>query len=454
MSTYDAVPYTSLPYPRTHPDHLHAMARLFGVRAAPVEDCRVLEIGCGAGANLLARAAGLPRSRCVGIDASEGEIARARDVAAGAGIENVTLRAIDAAGARGLGAFDYVIVHGVLSWVAPDVRRAILRLVSASLAEHGVAYASYNVHPGWHLRGAVRGMLRYHAAPLDDPRARIAAARATLDWLSARVGRDGGAFRAVLDEELERLAAADDTYLFHELLEDENHPLWFHELVDEARACGLAWLAEADPAATVRVRASPRAHAALRAVAGDDPIRIEQHFDFLRGRSFRASLLVREGHARVEAAGDALVELVAASRGAGDLAIDDPIVEGALATLATAWPDGVPIAELAPAHAAELADRLAPLHAAGHVELRARRLGLARGDVARPLATSLARNQARGAGPVTNLRHEPIPLGEHERAVLALADGTRDRAAIVAQVPDAERALEVLARFALLREAD
>ncbi|MBI2393310.1 MAG: methyltransferase regulatory domain-containing protein [Deltaproteobacteria bacterium] len=441
MSTYDAVPYTSLPYPRTHPDHLHAMARLFGVRAASVTACRVLEIGCGSAGNLVGMAVDLPEATFVGVDPSEGEIARGRALAEAVGSTNVTLHvgSVDAVD----GPFDYVIAHGVLSWVAPEVRRAILEQGRARLSQNGVFYASYNVFPGWHLRCAVRGMLQQHGSE-GDPTARLRDARTFLDWLSARVGRDGGAFRAVLDEEVERLAGADDAYFFHEHLEEHNHPLWFRDFAAEARELGLQWLCEADPAATVRARAAPRAFEALRAVAGDDPISIEQHFDFLRGRSFRASLLVHLEHVRREVSGEELVDLVAASRGPGDLWIEDATLAEALARLSSRWPDGAPIAELSDDPAA-LADALAPLHAAGVVELRARVLGLAGEGLERPWASPLARLQARGPARVTNLRHEPIDLSADERAVLVRLDATA--------VPAADEAIvRRLAQLAFLRD--
>jgi SAM-dependent methyltransferase len=437
-SSYDAVPYTSLPYPRTHPDHLHAMARLFGVRAPNVETSRVVELGCGSAGNLLAMAATMPAARFVGIDASIGEIERGRAVVESLGLANLELIAGDAA-APLPGEFDYVIAHGLLSWVPPETRRSILLRALEALSPNGVVYASYNVNPGFQLRAMVRSMLRYHAAE-GTPAERIVRSRALLTWLSQRVARDAGAYRAVLDDEQERLAAADDGYLFHEHLEDNNHALWFHELAAEARSLGLQWLAEADPAAPVRALANPRAYASLREVAGDDPIAIEQHFDFLRGRSFRASLLVHAAHRRVETVPQG--DLYAASGGSPDVEETEVLRE-----LARAWPDAVAVEELDAA-------ALMPLHAASIVELRARPLHLARFDAESVWTSPFARYQALRSGPVTNLRHEPIPLAEPERQLLMLLDG-RTRAslegALGARFP-LGLTLATLARLAFLRD--
>lgn len=408
MSTYDRLPYTSLPYPRTHPDHLFAMARTFGLPAAPVESCRVLEIGCGSAGNLLAMAEGLPNASFVGVDPSAGEIDRGRALVDELGLGNLRLLAGTADDVEG--SFDYVVTHGVLSWVNPEIRRSILARGRALLAEHGVFYASYNVLPGWYLRGAVRGMLRRHV-PDAPPEEQVHAARGLIDWLSRRITRDGGAFRTVLDEEIARLAAADDTYLFHELLEEHNHPMWFEELVEEARAAGLAWLGEADPAANVSRLASPRTLDSLRAIAGDDPIRIEQHFDFLRARTFRASLLVHARHTRRES--DCYDELFVACRGPDDTFLPDPTLASAIDRLAEVWPDALPFTELG-----VTAAQLAPLHSAGIVELRGRSLGLSRPPHVGAKASPLSLLQARGDGPVVNRRHEPLPLTAEERTAL------------------------------------
>src|SRR5688500_10670026 len=91
-TAYDRVPYPTGTYSQTHVRRLAAMARLFGVNAPDVRTCRVLEIGCGEGANLLGMAVDLPESQFVGIDISQSAIDRANELAADAGVENVTFR--------------------------------------------------------------------------------------------------------------------------------------------------------------------------------------------------------------------------------------------------------------------------------------------------------------------------------------------------------------------------
>src|SRR5688572_30112820 len=96
-TAYDRVPYPTATYTQTHVRRLAAIGRLFGVNAPDIRTCRVLEIGCGEGANLVNMAVDLPESQFVGIDISQTAIARATALACQAHVENVTFRHMDVA---------------------------------------------------------------------------------------------------------------------------------------------------------------------------------------------------------------------------------------------------------------------------------------------------------------------------------------------------------------------
>src|SRR5437016_14382236 len=97
MNSYDEVPYPSSAYPETHPDRLATLATLLGMRPAPVERCRVLELGCAGGGNLIPMAEGLPESTFVGIDLSARQVAAGQTVIQHLGLRNVTLRQVNLA---------------------------------------------------------------------------------------------------------------------------------------------------------------------------------------------------------------------------------------------------------------------------------------------------------------------------------------------------------------------
>src|SRR4051794_40335792 len=138
-TSYDEVPYGNYVFSYTHPDRVGAVAALHGMTPAPVERCRVLELGCGTGANLVPMAEESPGSTFVGIDLSPRQIDMGREVVAALGLKNLDLRPLSILDVDdGLGRFDYVICHGVFSWVPPAVQDKILDVCVRNLAPQGV----------------------------------------------------------------------------------------------------------------------------------------------------------------------------------------------------------------------------------------------------------------------------------------------------------------------------
>ena len=195
------MPYESLPFAQTHPSRLATVATLFGLRPPRVERCRVLELGCASGGNLVPLAEALPDSWFVGVDLSakrqiaDGELHVIRKT----GLSNVSLRHASITDIDDTyGHFDYVLCHGVFSWVPKDVQDRILDVCANHLTPNGIAYISYNTYPGWHMRGVIRDMMRYHAFRFDAPDQRIGQARAILDFLAQSVRQDAGAYNVLL----------------------------------------------------------------------------------------------------------------------------------------------------------------------------------------------------------------------------------------------------------------
>ena len=214
---YDELPYADYCFPRTHPEHLFAVSALCGRPAPPFARCRVLELGCARGANLLPMALDLPESEFVGVDLSEVQVAEARRRAEALGLRNVSFRAESVEALSQDAPFDYVICHGVYSWVPPAARDAILAVCRERMRPGGVAYVSFNALPGWNALRTLRDFLLEHAPPGPAVQ-RVARARLALSVLdeSLRAEADASIPRApsISEETLVVVSAATEGTIF------------------------------------------------------------------------------------------------------------------------------------------------------------------------------------------------------------------------------------------------
>jgi len=291
-SSFDALPYRHGSIAATHPARLGAIARLLGHGAAPPDHCRVLELGCGEGMNLLPLAERFPSSHFVGVDFSPAQIGVGEEVRAAAGIGNARLVCADLREFEPeAGAFDYVIAHGVYSWVSDAVKDRLLKLCAHALASDGLAYVSYNVHPGWGLPGSLRAILRSELAGVADPRAHL---RRLLPALQRAFSGQTTPYARLMSEALTSMQAKPEALLFHDELEVVNDPVTFLDFTTHAAAHGLQYLAEADFASMPLDHLPAEARGAL-AELDVDFFRGQQLLDLLGNRQFRASLLTRSG---------------------------------------------------------------------------------------------------------------------------------------------------------------
>ncbi len=244
-SAYEQLAYPGYAYAATHPARLEAVGRLLGLDPAPAASCRVLELGCGDGGNALSIAQTLPGARVEGIDAAAAAVARGSELGRAAGLENVELRAgsFESLSPDEIGRVDYVVAHGVYSWIPPAARVALLACVRRCLAPHGIAFVSYNAYPGSYLRDMARDMLRYHLRDVTDPAARLAGAHELMETIVAI--EEPSPYARVLREHMARMLRASDELLFHDDLAEISTPFYLHEFVEHAAGHGLRFLAEA-----------------------------------------------------------------------------------------------------------------------------------------------------------------------------------------------------------------
>ncbi|MFN2531625.1 MAG: methyltransferase regulatory domain-containing protein [Pyrinomonadaceae bacterium] len=290
MDAYDEFLYPNYCYPQTHPDHLCSLGLLFGMQPAPVAACRVLELACGDGANLLPVAFNLPRSHFLGIDRAADPIVRGNKFIAELGLKNIELKQADILElpAR-LGEFDYIIAHGLYSWVPRAVQQRVLEICRASLRPQGIAYISYNVYPGCHLREIGRDVMQFHTRDVQNATERVAQARAIIQWL-AEASMETNAYKFLLRDLSESLKTRDKGAIYHDDLAEINAPVYFYQFVTEAARHGLKFLSEAEYFRN-QANLKPEIAAQLDAMEHDDIVSKEQYLDFIEGRSFRQTVL-------------------------------------------------------------------------------------------------------------------------------------------------------------------
>jgi len=448
---YDQVAYAALPHPGTHPDRLATVATFFGMPPPAVAHCRVLEVGCSDGSNLIPMALGLPSAQFVGCDLSERAIAAGRRTIAELGLSNIALVQEDLAVlSPAHGSFDYIIAHGVYSWVPTQVRDALLALGGERLTPNGVMFVSYNALPGCRVRQAAWDVLHAHADHIADPRARLAEARRL-----ARIIGDGGKVWHDADEavraEFRAIAQRSDSGLAHDDLAVPNDPFYFRDFVANAARFGLKYLAETDLHSMSAAGVSADAREFLSTL---DPLSREQYLDYVRLRRFRQSLLQRSDApaalmlhpARLEAmhvAADLSLARAADAGKVDDLArgLDPPDgarVRPLLDTLIKRSPGSIAVPALRkrfPGLPRPLEAILTDAFVSGIVSMHVHPATLVTEAGARPSASPLARLQARDGDEVTNLVHMRARLpDEHTRRLLTLLDGTHDRAALAKAV--------------------
>lgn len=474
-TTYDEVPYASFPFAQTHPDRMAVLATLFALQPPPLATCRVLELGCAAGGNLIPMALALPGAQFVGVDLSPAQIAEGQKVVDGLGLNNVRLLAksitdVDA----GLGTFDYILTHGVYSWVPNAVQEKILTICSDQLSLNGVAYVSYNTLPGWRMRGMIRDLMRYHAIAFGDPAHRVGQARAILDFLARWVPTENNAYGLLLKSEADGLRRQPDYYILHEHLEDTNEPLYFHEFAERAARHGLQYLGEAEFGTMLASNFPAEVGDTVRRIAAD-VIRQEQFMDFLRNRMFRQTLLV---HAAAEPNRNVSPERLMSLWVAGNLQAAAPldlaegvevlfrspagalktphaVTKAAVLALSDAWPAavsfentldlaqrylderGVGMPSTAASARQALASDLLQCYAAALLELHAMPSPFVTLAGDRPTASPLARWQAQnGLTQLTGLHHQMVAVDENLRRLVPLLDGSRGRGDLCREVTD------------------
>ncbi len=453
IDPFDAFAYPSFPYPDTHPGHLAAMAILHGLSPAPVDRCRVLEVGCNEGGNLIPMAYAIPGSKFVGFDLARLPIARAQARIDELGLKNIRVFAADILDlGADLGQFDYIIAHGLYAWVPEATRDRLMALASELLSPDGVVFVSYNALPGSYLRQMVREMMLYRVEEIESLEQREAEAIRFLRFV-AESRPEGDVHRALIEEQLKRMKKRSPGVTCHDEMSETYQPVRFIEFVEHAQRHGLQYLSEAvlppatDPCYRSEVQST------LESAAPGDRLKQEQLLDFLRVRMYRETLLCRADRAvrrdfpaasfrqllfasqAVASPGEKPGAIVFALPGGITMETNHPAVTALLQELGKHWPRALAFDQIEPLLAkagfvlnVQGVTLLVRLAVSKMIELRAWRVPVAETISERPRASAYSRQEGRRRAQATTLLHKSVNLEDPQaRSFFQLVDGTRNR---------------------------
>ncbi len=448
---YDRLSFESRSSPERHPQRLAVIAHLLGVSAPKLENASILEIGCSTGANLFPVALQYSQAKLVGLDLSESQIAQANVIKDSLGLSHISFVQGDIRTfSYESQSFDYILCHGVFSWVSGDVQEAILELFEKGLRPNGVALVSYNCNPGWHMRGVTRNILSLFDNKQLTADKRIAQARSVL-----ASGEDAlvDAFRPYglqLRDEFERSHKRSDSFFLHELLEENTSAFRVTEVVERARAHNLHYLGDAHPS---RMRAEPVSRPSVPLSFDLDllsGIEQEQLFDHLFPVALRASLFTQAASVKLTKKSlqdfyitsplvplserpDIFSEQREVFCGPTELTIDvtHPLVKGALVYLRRMWPETVSFHELYEGACSltgkkknrkekgAFEEELLKLFFQNLVEFYVEPLRCIGLDMQALLVSSYAQEQAQRSEWVTSERHEAFPVDPLSKYLIA-----------------------------------
>ena len=383
---YDELNYRCLPVEWTAPERLALASLLHGGPRPILNSYRVLELGCGDGANLLPLAYYRRHATLVGVDGARSHIGIANQRKANLGLTNVNFLNEDFSRAndRLSGQFDFIIAHGIYSWVSDSVRNALFELCAQRLQSGGLLYLNYNTKPGWNVRGMVREFLLAQTAGTTDLRTRAQLAKEVSARVAASLPVDEHPYSQLLANEYRFVCDNHVSYVAHEYLAAENHAYWRSEFMSLAARYGFEYVGDADfNYASGRTSGDLAARLEKEKIVGRA---LSDTADLLSYRQLHTPILAKAPLTRHVPNLDEFADLRVASclvpcipDNTGRAMYQHPsgyqveaketVMQCALNRLLPIWPRGLPISEVFP-DVGQVRDDLELLHRNGLIELR------------------------------------------------------------------------------------
>ena len=290
---------TDVPYIRSFvgdlaPSTLRLVAALNGFAPPLREDFAYCELGSAHGDTTATLGAAYPRGRFLGVDINPRHIASANRLVLEGGLENVRFLEKDFEELRGedVPALDFVAAHGVLSWVGPAKRKALLDFASAKLAPGGLLYVGYNALPGWAAVEPLRQLMLDRGAAVGGS----SLERAREGIALAKRLRDGGAAyftgNPAASEMLATMERSELAYVVHEYLHAHWVPMYFSQVAAEMAASDLYFVGQLPLHLNYRDLAIPASLAGVFESV-KDRITFETLKDYATNQFFRRDVFIK-----------------------------------------------------------------------------------------------------------------------------------------------------------------
>ena len=301
-NTYNELLYKSNPFTYTVPALLEAQGKLFGLTPKDSRKARILELGSSFGGNIITQALYNPEAEFVGVDLTAEQVKKGNEVIEKIGLKNIKLiekNILDIN--EDFGKFDYIIVHGVFSWVPDIVKEKIIKICNENLTEEGIAYISYNTYPGWKEADKIREMMLYANKyfPEVSQGDKVQRGKAFISIVAEqmKIYTDVAEKKGDFIKQIEGILNMQDYYVGHEQLENINDPMYLHEFVDMLRKENLQYISDVGLRLSIASVYNDSTIEKLQQLSQGDPVIKEQCLDYILDTKFRRSLICKGSQA-------------------------------------------------------------------------------------------------------------------------------------------------------------
>ena len=301
-NTYNELLYKSNPFTYTIPALLEAQGKLFGLTPKDSRKARILELGSSFGGNIITQALYNPEAEFVGVDLTAEQVKKGNEVIEKIGLKNIKLiekNILDIN--EDFGKFDYIIVHGVFSWVPDNVKEKIIKICNENLTEEGIAYISYNTYPGWKEPDKIREMMLYANKyfPEVSQGDKVQRGKAFISIVAEqmKIYTDVAEKKGDFIKQIEGILNMQDYYVGHEQLENINDPMYLHEFVDMLRKENLQYISDVGLRLSIASVYNDSTIEKLQQLSHGDPVIKEQCLDYILDTKFRRALICKNSQA-------------------------------------------------------------------------------------------------------------------------------------------------------------